>query len=171
MVRITNVYAICAFAAIGGALFGFDINSMSGVLGTNAYKNYFNHPVGSWAPVQLSLRKLAEIRDEKERERKERLERKKSKFGSDDEFFEEMSNTDEGSEEEPTYGPWVAKGNPPGYLDSDDERELKEAGRVAAREKRDSIPDWQWREFGDFFIYHIGAFLEIGIPLAPLENV
>jgi hypothetical protein len=37
-----NVYAICAFAAIGGGLFGFDISSMSGVLGTNAYKNYFN---------------------------------------------------------------------------------------------------------------------------------
>jgi hypothetical protein len=29
-----NVYAICGFAAIGGALFGFDISSMSGVLGT-----------------------------------------------------------------------------------------------------------------------------------------
>lgn len=36
------MYAICAFAAIGGGLFGFDISSMSGVLGTNAYKNYFN---------------------------------------------------------------------------------------------------------------------------------
>ncbi|KAF2745079.1 high affinity glucose transporter [Sporormia fimetaria CBS 119925] len=41
-----NVYAICAFAAIGGGLFGFDISSMSGVLGTNAYKNYFGHPTG-----------------------------------------------------------------------------------------------------------------------------
>ena len=67
MVRVTNVYAICAFAAIGGffmsistsfdtitdnwetggGLFGFDISSMSGVLGTNAYKNYFGHPIGS----------------------------------------------------------------------------------------------------------------------------
>lgn len=42
--KINNVYAICAFAAIGGGLFGFDISSMSGVLGTNAYKNYFNNP-------------------------------------------------------------------------------------------------------------------------------
>ncbi|KAF2280027.1 high affinity glucose transporter [Westerdykella ornata] len=41
-----NVYAICGFAAIGGALFGFDISSMSGVLGTNAYKNYFHNPTG-----------------------------------------------------------------------------------------------------------------------------
>ena len=60
---IYNIYAICAFAAIGkllpttrlrsfsivnqhvylpgGGLFGFDISSMSGVLGTEAYKNYF----------------------------------------------------------------------------------------------------------------------------------
>lgn len=30
---------------IGGALFGFDISSMSGVLGTRAYQNYFNNPV------------------------------------------------------------------------------------------------------------------------------
>ncbi|KAF2198340.1 high affinity glucose transporter [Delitschia confertaspora ATCC 74209] len=43
---IYNVYAICAFAAIGGGLFGFDISSMSGVLGTAAYKNYFGQPAG-----------------------------------------------------------------------------------------------------------------------------
>ncbi|KAM7201584.1 hypothetical protein V8F20_004812 [Naviculisporaceae sp. PSN 640] len=41
----TNVYFICAFAAIGGGLFGFDISSMSGVLGTTAYKNYFGNPI------------------------------------------------------------------------------------------------------------------------------
>lgn len=41
-----NTYAICAFAAIGGGLFGFDISSMSGVLGTNGYKNYFGNPAG-----------------------------------------------------------------------------------------------------------------------------
>jgi hypothetical protein len=28
---------------IGGGLFGFDISSMSGVLGTEAYQNYFGH--------------------------------------------------------------------------------------------------------------------------------
>ena len=42
-----NVYAICGFAAIGGGLFGFDISSMSGVLGTPAYSNYFGHPAGT----------------------------------------------------------------------------------------------------------------------------
>ncbi|KAL1624757.1 high affinity glucose transporter [Neofusicoccum ribis] len=39
-----GVYTICGFAALGGGLFGFDISSMSGVLGTNAYKNYFDSP-------------------------------------------------------------------------------------------------------------------------------
>jgi hypothetical protein len=42
-----SVYAICGFAAIGGGLFGFDISSMSGVLGTPAYGRYFNHPAGT----------------------------------------------------------------------------------------------------------------------------
>ncbi|MCJ1484237.1 MFS sugar transporter [Schaereria dolodes] len=41
MYEVHNVYVICAFAAIGGGLFGFDISSMSGVLGTSAYTNYF----------------------------------------------------------------------------------------------------------------------------------
>ncbi|CUS07686.1 unnamed protein product [Tuber aestivum] len=45
--RVKNIYAICAFAAIGGGLFGFDISSMAGVLGTNAYKNYFGNPQGA----------------------------------------------------------------------------------------------------------------------------
>ncbi|KAL8871250.1 MAG: hypothetical protein Q9174_002880 [Haloplaca sp. 1 TL-2023] len=42
MYQIYSVYAICAFAAMGGGLFGFDISSMSGVLGTAAYTNYFD---------------------------------------------------------------------------------------------------------------------------------
>ncbi|KAJ2974773.1 hypothetical protein NUW58_g8548 [Xylaria curta] len=45
MYQASNIYLICGFAAIGGGLFGFDISSMSGVLGTEAYKNYFGHPV------------------------------------------------------------------------------------------------------------------------------
>ncbi|KAJ8115700.1 hypothetical protein OPT61_g2710 [Boeremia exigua] len=42
-----NIYAICGFAALGGALFGFDISSMSGVLGTPAYIRYFGQPSGT----------------------------------------------------------------------------------------------------------------------------
>ncbi|KAK3682208.1 general substrate transporter [Podospora appendiculata] len=45
MYQASNVYFICGFAAIGGGLFGFDISSMSGVLGTQAYKQYFDNPV------------------------------------------------------------------------------------------------------------------------------
>ncbi|UNI22845.1 high affinity glucose transporter, variant 2 [Purpureocillium takamizusanense] len=44
MYRVTNVYFVCSIAALGGALFGFDISSMSGVLGTQAYKRFFGHP-------------------------------------------------------------------------------------------------------------------------------
>ncbi|KAH8899847.1 general substrate transporter [Thozetella sp. PMI_491] len=42
--QASNVYLICGFAALGGGLFGFDISSMSGVLGTQAYKRYFDNP-------------------------------------------------------------------------------------------------------------------------------
>jgi MFS family permease len=66
--QTNNVYFICSFAAIGeffdlarskcfaalyptdlltcpgGGLFGFDISSMAGVLGTQAYKRYFHNP-------------------------------------------------------------------------------------------------------------------------------
>ncbi|KAI4111179.1 MAG: hypothetical protein LQ345_006850 [Seirophora villosa] len=41
MYQCYSVYAVCAFAAIGGGLFGFDISSMSGVLATQAYMNFF----------------------------------------------------------------------------------------------------------------------------------
>ncbi|KAK0377004.1 high-affinity glucose transporter [Colletotrichum limetticola] len=44
MYQAQNIYFICGFAAIGGGLFGFDISSMSGVLGTGAYKRYFGNP-------------------------------------------------------------------------------------------------------------------------------
>ncbi|KAK1580708.1 high-affinity glucose transporter [Colletotrichum navitas] len=45
MYQAKNAYFICGFAAIGGGLFGFDISSISGVLGTEAYKRYFGNPV------------------------------------------------------------------------------------------------------------------------------
>jgi hypothetical protein len=38
----SNIYAITSVAVVGGGLFGFDISSMSGVLGTAGYKCYFN---------------------------------------------------------------------------------------------------------------------------------
>lgn len=39
---IGNIYAIAGVAVIGGALFGFDISSISAQLGENSYKCYFN---------------------------------------------------------------------------------------------------------------------------------
>jgi sugar porter (SP) family MFS transporter len=51
--KVYNVYFLCGFATLGGGLFGFDISSMSGVLGTDAYINYFN--VGSGQYKQGSI--------------------------------------------------------------------------------------------------------------------
>lgn len=42
MVVVGNLYVITAVAVIGGALFGFDISSMSVQLGTNQFRCYFN---------------------------------------------------------------------------------------------------------------------------------
>ncbi|KAK9233762.1 general substrate transporter [Lipomyces kononenkoae] len=42
-----NVYTISAFVGLGGALFGFDIGSMSGVLSTKQYEEFYGNPVGT----------------------------------------------------------------------------------------------------------------------------
>ena len=39
---IGNIYVITAISVIGGGLFGFDISSMSAIIGTEQYKCYFN---------------------------------------------------------------------------------------------------------------------------------
>ncbi|KAG0745232.1 hypothetical protein G6F60_004303 [Rhizopus arrhizus] len=45
LTRITsNVYCIGGFAAIAGIMFGFDIGSNSGVIGTKQYQNFFHDP-------------------------------------------------------------------------------------------------------------------------------
>ncbi|KAG0280921.1 hypothetical protein BGZ95_007956 [Linnemannia exigua] len=44
---LNNVYFLGGFATMGGMLFGFDISSMSGVVGTDRYQDYFNHPSSS----------------------------------------------------------------------------------------------------------------------------
>ena len=40
----SNIYFIASFATLGGMLFGFDISSISGVIGTEQYIKYFNNP-------------------------------------------------------------------------------------------------------------------------------
>lgn len=42
MYQIGNIYGITAIAVIGGGLFGFDISSMSAIIGTQQYRCYFN---------------------------------------------------------------------------------------------------------------------------------
>lgn len=44
--KINNVYFLAAIATVGGMLFGFDISSMSAIIGTNQYVVYFNNPQG-----------------------------------------------------------------------------------------------------------------------------
>ncbi|EAW13754.1 sugar porter family MFS transporter [Aspergillus clavatus NRRL 1] len=44
MYRISNIYVLAAFGTIGGALFGFDVSSMSAWIGTTQYLDYFNFP-------------------------------------------------------------------------------------------------------------------------------
>lgn len=39
---VGNIYIIASIAVVGGALFGFDISSMSAQLNENSYKCYFN---------------------------------------------------------------------------------------------------------------------------------
>ena len=39
---VGNIYVISAISIIGGGLFGFDIASMSAIIGTWQYKCYFN---------------------------------------------------------------------------------------------------------------------------------
>ena len=44
---VGNIYLIAAIAIIGGGLFGFDISSMSAIIGTPQYLCYFNQgPLG-----------------------------------------------------------------------------------------------------------------------------
>ncbi|KAK9236971.1 general substrate transporter [Lipomyces kononenkoae] len=47
MVRILNIYTISAFVALAGVIYGFDVSSMSGVIGTHEYKDYFGNPLGT----------------------------------------------------------------------------------------------------------------------------
>lgn len=42
--KFYNTYLTAAVATVGGALFGFDISSMSAMIGIPQYTDYFNHP-------------------------------------------------------------------------------------------------------------------------------
>ena len=42
-----NVYFLAIISTVGGMLFGFDISSMSAIVGTQQYLDYFGNPAGS----------------------------------------------------------------------------------------------------------------------------
>lgn len=44
--KIYNTYFVAMIATVGGMLFGFDISSMSAIVGTTQYLNYFDNPHG-----------------------------------------------------------------------------------------------------------------------------
>ena len=44
--QIYNTYFIAFIATVGGMLFGFDISSMSAIIGTDQYLIYFGYPAG-----------------------------------------------------------------------------------------------------------------------------
>ena len=44
MYTISNIYVLAAFGTIGGALFGFDVSSMSAWIGADQYLDYFHSP-------------------------------------------------------------------------------------------------------------------------------
>ncbi|KAH7130608.1 general substrate transporter [Dendryphion nanum] len=44
--KVYNVYFLACIATMGGMLFGFDISSMSAIIGTDQYINYFDNPSG-----------------------------------------------------------------------------------------------------------------------------
>lgn len=44
MYTISNIYVLAAFGTIGGALFGFDVSSMSAWIDQDQYLEFFNYP-------------------------------------------------------------------------------------------------------------------------------
>lgn len=43
-----NTYFLAIVSTIGGMLFGFDISSISAIIVTDQYIDYFNNPSGLW---------------------------------------------------------------------------------------------------------------------------
>ena len=46
--KIYNTYFLAIISTIGGMLFGFDISSISAIIVTEQYVNYFDNPSGLW---------------------------------------------------------------------------------------------------------------------------
>jgi len=62
-------------------------------------------------------------------------------------------------------GPWVAKGNPPGFLDSEDEADLEEAAWYELKRRKDYYTSpGQWREIGEFLLHQTGYLVGVKYP-------
>ncbi|KAF8456178.1 hypothetical protein BGX38DRAFT_1266492 [Terfezia claveryi] len=59
------------------------------------------------------------------------------------------------SSEEETYGQWVVKGNPMGFLDTDDEAEIDGWGREERKRRFNSMNLDEWKTIGLFLLKHI----------------
>lgn len=46
--KVYNVYFLAIISTVGGMLFGFDISSMSAIVITDQYINYFDNPAGAY---------------------------------------------------------------------------------------------------------------------------
>jgi hypothetical protein len=71
-----------------------------------------------------------------------------------------METSDSEGEEGFKSGPWVEKGNPAGYLDTEDERELEEEGLEEVERKQDGLSGTEWREAAEFLLFQVGVFME-----------
>src|SRR5437879_3975796 len=56
-------------------------------------------------------------------------------------------------------GPWVGKGNPAGFLDSEDERELEENAEREARRRRSKFSGTEFKDIASFLLEAVGPFL------------
>jgi len=74
---------------------------------------------------------------------------------------EEMSAPEESDEEECEFqGPWVAKDNPPGFLDLEDEAVLDEASLKMARIVKNAMTEQDWRNAAEFMLGLMVDFTE-----------
>ena len=72
-----------------------------------------------------------------------------------------MSASEESHEEECEFqGPWVAKGNPPGFLDSEDEEVLDSLSVRIARRAKDALGRDLWRSAAEFLLEQMVNFTE-----------
>ena len=96
-------------------------------------------------------------KEEWERERQER----KQQVQREQAVQEEMSAQESSDEEECEFvGPWVAKGNPPGFLDSADEAVLGSVAVTMAKKVKNSLHLDSWRSATEFLLEQIVDFTE-----------